>query len=163
VRRVDESGSSGRRGAGRGTHGRPMSTLKREGTSALARRVAQAAAIATAFATTLAVAQQATPANTLMDMRRQLGACMSGKPIGPAGSRITIVFMMRRDGSVLGKPRISYSHLEGDAEARRQFLGDAERAIGACLPFKVTPGLGGAIAGRLFSVTLGREKPAGGA
>jgi hypothetical protein len=144
-------------------HGRLMSALKREGTSALARRVAQAAAIATAFATTLAVAQEATPANTLMDMRRQFGACMSGKPVGPAGSRVTVVFMMKRDGSIFGKPRISYAHLEGDAEARRQFLEDTERAVGACLPFKVTPGLGGAIAGRLFSVTLGREKPAGGA
>jgi hypothetical protein len=140
-----------------------MSTLKREGTSALARRVAQAAAVATAFATTPAVAQEAAPANTLMDMRRQFGDCMSGKPIGPAGSRVTVVFMMKRDGSIFGKPRISYAHLEGDAEARRQFLEDTERAIGACLPFKVTPGLGGAIAGRLFSVTLGRENPAGGA
>jgi hypothetical protein len=76
---------------------------------------------------------------------------------------VTIIFMMKRDGSVFGKPRITYSHLEGDAEARRRFLDDAERAIVACLPFKVTPALGGAIAGRLFSVTLGREKPAGGA
>jgi hypothetical protein len=144
-------------------HGRLMSTLKREGTSALARRVAQAAAIATAFATTLAVAQEAAPANTLMDMRRQFGACMSGKPIGPAGSRVTVVFMMKRDGSIFGKPRISYAHLDGAEEARRRFLDDAERAIGACLPFKVTPALGGAIAGRLFSVTLGRENPADGA
>ena len=94
-----------------------------------------------------------------MDMRRQFAACMSGTAIGPAGSRVTIVFMMKRDGSVFGKPRISYSHLEGDEEARQRFVAEAERAVDACLPFKVTPALGGAIAGRMFSITLGAPKP----
>jgi hypothetical protein len=107
----------------------------------------------------LAIAQETPPANTLMDMRRQFGACMARKPLGPAGSQLTIMFMMKRDGSIFGKPRITFSHLEGDEQARRRFVDDAERAITACLPFKVTPALGGAIAGRLFSVTLGRPKP----
>jgi hypothetical protein len=111
------------------------------------------------FVATVAVAQEAAPANTLMDMRRQFGACLSGNPIAPAGSRVTIVLMLRPDGSVFGKPRITYSHLEGDAEAQRRFLDDVERAVTACLPFKVTPALGGAIAGRMFSITLGRENP----
>jgi hypothetical protein len=112
---------------------------------------------------TVAAAQEAAPANTLMDMRRQFSACMSGTPIGPSGSAVTIVFMMKRDGSIFGKPRITFAHLEGDQEARRRFIDDAERAIDSCLPFKVTPALGGAIAGRMFSITLGREKPASGA
>ena len=118
------------------------------------------AALAALLAPAIAVAQEPAPANTLMDMRRQFGACMSERPIGPAGSRVTIVFMLKRDGSIFGKPRITYSHLEGDEETRRRFLDEAERAVGACLPLKVTPALGGAIAGRLFSITLGRERPA---
>jgi len=118
------------------------------------------AALAALLAPAIAVAQEPAPANTLMDMRRQFGACMSERPIGPAGSRATIVFMLKRDGSIFGKPRITYSHLEGDEETRRRFLDEAERAVGACLPLKVTPALGGAIAGRLFSITLGRERPA---
>ena len=116
-------------------------------------------AITTTLCVSNATAQEATPANTLIDMRRQFEVCMAGKPIGPVGSRVTFVFMMKRDGSVFGKPRITYSHLEGGAEARRRFLDDAERAVDACLPFKVTPALGGAIAGRMFSVTLGSEQP----
>jgi hypothetical protein len=67
--------------------------------------------------------------------------------------------MMKRDGSIFGKPRITYSHIEGDEDARQRFVDDVERAISACLPFKVTPALGGAIAGRLFSVTLDGPKP----
>ena len=69
------------------------------------------------------------------------------------------MFAVRRDGSAFGKPRVSYSHLEGDAEQKERFLADVEQAIDACLPLKVTPALGGAIAGRLFSVTLGGPKP----
>ena len=110
-----------------------------------------------------AAAQEATPANTLMDMRRQFEACIARKPIGSAGSRVTFVFMMKRDGSVFGKPRITYSHLEGDESARRRFLDDAERAVDACLPFKVTPALGAAIAGRMFSVRIGQRRPEQGA
>ena len=106
----------------------------------------------------LAAAEDATPANTLMDMRRQLGACLSTTPLA-AGSRVTIAFMMKRDGSVFGKPRITFARLEGDAETQRRFLDDAERAVDACLPLKVTPALGAAIAGRMFTITLGREKP----
>ena len=106
-------------------------------------------------------AEKVTPANTLMDLRRQFGGCLSTTPLGPAGSRVTIAFMMKRDGSIFGKPRIAYSHLEGDTEAQKRFLGDAERAVDSCLPLNVTPALGGAIAGRLFTITLGRLKPEG--
>jgi hypothetical protein len=109
-----------------------------------------------------APAQQPAPANTLMDLRRAFGACLAKTSIA-AGSRVTIMFMMKRDGSVFGKPRITYARLEGDAEAQRRFLAGAEQAVDSCLPLKVTPALGEAIAGRLFSITLGREKPAQGA
>ena len=118
------------------------------------------AVLAALLAATVALAQEAAPADTLMDMRRQFGACLSERAIGPAGSRVTIVFMLKRDGSIFGKPRITYSHLEGDEEARRRFLDEAERAVNSCLPLKLTPALGGAIAGRMFSITLGRPKPA---
>jgi len=106
-----------------------------------------------------ALAQGPAPANTLMDLQRQFVACMRGRPLGPAGSRLTIRLVVKRDGSIFGKPRITFSHLEGDAEARQRFLDDAERAIGACLPFRITPSLGQAIAGRPLVITLGRAKP----
>jgi hypothetical protein len=105
-----------------------------------------------------ALADDAAPANTLVDLQRQFGACMKGKAGGPPGSRLTIMLMMKRDGSIFGKPRITFSHLEGDKEAQQTFVDDAERAVEACLPFRVTPSLGGAIAGRPFVITLGRPR-----
>ena len=56
-------------------------------------------------------AQGQAPANTLVDLQRQFAGCMAGKTIGPAGSRLTIKLMMKRDGSILGKPRITFSIL----------------------------------------------------
>ena len=107
---------------------------------------------------TVVAAEEATPANTLMDMRHQFGACMSGSARS-APVRPTIVFTVQRDGSTFGKPRISFSRLEGDADERQRFLDEVEKAVDSCLPLDVTPALGGAIAGRLFSVTLGAPKP----
>ena len=83
---------------------------------------------------------------------------ISGKAPGPAGSRLTIMLTMKRDGSIFGKPRITFSHLEGDKEARQAFVDAVERAVEACLPFRITPSLGGAIAGRPFVISLGRPK-----
>ena len=106
---------------------------------------------------TVVAAQDAGPANTLQELSRQFSSCLANTPLS-AGSQVTITFALRRDGSTFGKPRISYSRLEGDTEQRRRFLAAAETAINSCLPLKVTPALGGAIAGRLFTVTIGRPK-----
>ena len=86
--------------------------------------------LAAAFACAAPVlAQEAPPANTLVDLQHQFAACMQGKSTAPAGSRLTIMLMMKRDGSIFGKPRITFSHLEGDKEARQGFVDDAERAV----------------------------------
>ena len=113
---------------------------------------------ALACAAPLALAQDTAPANTLVELQRQLGACMGDKSFGPAGSRLTIMLMLKRDGSIFGQPRITFSHLEGDKEARQRFIDDAERAVDACLPLRITLSLGSAIAGRQFFITLGRPK-----
>lgn len=113
---------------------------------------------ASTCAAPLALAQGAPPANTLMELRRQFGGCIARQPLGPAGSQVTIAFVAKRDGSIFGRPRITFSRLEGDAETRRGFMDDAERAVNACLPLKITPSLGGAIAGRPLAITLGRPK-----
>ena len=88
-----------------------------------------------------AIAQNRTPANTLMDIRRQFSACLEGTPI-ETGSVITITFAMKRDGSLLGKPRFSYSPFNGDVVARRRFVEDVHDALNSCLPLKITPALG---------------------
>ena len=125
------------------------------------KRVATAIALVAASCAGRGVvlADGASPANTLAGLQRQLGACIGAKPLGPPGSRLTVMLTMKRDGSIFGKPKITFSRLEGDAGQRRQFIGEAERAVEGCLPFRITQALGQAIAGRPFFVTLGRPKP----
>jgi len=111
------------------------------------------------LAANIAGAQDSAPANTLMDIRHQFGGCLRRTPVGSNGSRVTIIFSLKRDGSIFGKPRITFSHVEGGEEAGKRFLEDAERAVDSCLPIKVTPALGDAIAGHQFFITLGGPKP----
>lgn len=107
----------------------------------------------------LANADEVAPANTLAELSRQASVCMSNHPLGPPGPQITVAFAMRRDGSIIGKPRISFARLQGGAEARARFTDAVAGALDSCLPLKITPALGGAIAGRIFTITFGRPAP----
>jgi hypothetical protein len=93
----------------------------------------------------------AEPANTLQDLFAQFGACMKGVA-GQPGAQLTIAFSLRRDGSLLGKPHISYSRLPADAGARADFLEGIAAAFARCTPAAITDSLGGAIAGRPLTV-----------
>lgn len=116
-----------------------------------------AAALALAAVRPIApAAAQDAPAGTLGDLRRDLSVCV-GSPAASPGSEITVLFSLRRDGSLLGQPRITHSTLLGDPAAQRAFVAEAIAALANCLPARVTDGLGGAIAGRLFSIRIGRR------
>ena len=99
---------------------------------------------------------QSVAANSLPDLWRGLSRCI-GAPGDNAGSELTIVFALKRDGTLLGMPRITHSHLMGDAEAQKNFVALAIGALEKCLPVKITDDLGGAIAGRLFAIRIGRR------
>jgi hypothetical protein len=114
------------------------------------------AAIALALFIASTVQAASSPANTLLELWRELGACVRA-PSESADSELTIVFALKRDGSLLGKPRITHSHLLGDADAQRAFVADAIGALAKCLPAKITDGLGSAIAGRPLTVRIGRR------
>lgn len=107
--------------------------------------------LAASLAAALRIAAPQTPADTLAALGQALTACFEA-PAGSAGSQITVLVSLRRDGTVLGQPRITFSHLVGNQDQRRLFVAAALGALKACTPVAVTPGLGGAIAGRPFSV-----------
>src|ERR1039458_3163637 len=67
---------------------------------------------------------------------------------------MTIVFSLKRDGSLLGTPRISHAKLLGDEQAQRDFAKSILAAFGKCLPISITDGLGGALAGRPMSFRI---------
>jgi len=87
------------------------------------------------------------PANTLRELYTALGECVKA-PEGLPGSEITVVFSLKRDGSLLGRPRISHAKLLGDTSAQKEFVRNVLSAFDKCLPLSLTEGLGGAVAGR---------------
>jgi hypothetical protein len=108
-----------------------------------------------AFLAASPIEARSAPANTPPDLWRELSACVTA-PGDSAGSELTIIFALKRDGSLLGKPRITHSHLFGDAEAQNAFVAAAIGALAKCLPISITDDLGGAIAGRPLSIRIGR-------
>jgi hypothetical protein len=95
-------------------------------------------------------------ANTLRELWSELSACIR-PPSGEAGSELTMTFALKRDGSLLGKPRITHSHLVGDLDAQRSFVEATAIAVAKCLPASITGELGGAIAGRAPSIRIVRR------
>ena len=91
------------------------------------------------------------PADTLEALGHALTACFEA-PAGSAGSEITVLVSLRRDGTVLGQPRITFAHLVGTPDGKRFFVAAALGALKACTPVAVTPALGGAGAGRPFAI-----------
>jgi hypothetical protein len=112
---------------------------------------ARAAVAALSLALLGAAPALAQPANNLQDLFAQFGACMKGVA-GEPGAQLTIAFSLRRDGSLLGKPHISFSRLPADAGARAGFLDGVAEAFARCTPASITDALGGAIAGRPLTV-----------
>jgi len=93
------------------------------------------------------------PVETLGAMSQALWACW--RPPEHVGRyQVTVTFALKRSGEVLGKPRITYSMFDGGADERKVIVGAILQALDDCTPVNVTEALGGAIAGRIFTMTF---------
>jgi hypothetical protein len=117
------------------------------GRSEMSRRIS----IAVALPLLLLGSAQSAPANTLRELTAAIGECVKSARAGLPGSELTILFSLKRDGSLLGRPRISHAKLLGDSSTQRAFVGNVLAAFDKCLPLSITEGLGGAVAGRPMS------------
>lgn len=107
-------------------------------------------ALAALLTVAAASSAQAEPASTLAGLWQRLGACSQavGGSAESAGSDVTVLFSIKRDGSLQGQPRITHATLRGDDGAQKAFLAEVLRGIASCFPLAITDGLGGAVAGR---------------
>ena len=83
------------------------------------------------------------PAVSLKDLWQILGACAQATkgPSGSDGSEVTVLFSIKRDGTLNGKPRITHSRLSGDEATQRAFLAEAFASIARCFPVAISDGL----------------------
>ena len=91
------------------------------------------------------------PATNIEDLKNALFRCFAPPP-GSAGSEMTVRFSLRRNGTILGKPTITYARLSGDDQARRAFAAAVLGSLSACTPVSLSAGLGSAIAGKMIAL-----------
>lgn len=100
-----------------------------------------------------ATAQDGGVAN-LRAMSARLKGCWQppALPRGSPGMDITVQFTFKRDGSLLGRPRITYERRDATDEERIIYRTAVMEALQRCAPMPFTSGMGGAIAGRPLTI-----------
>ena len=104
---------------------------------------------AAAFVPSLAAAPADPPDNLPRDIVRSIARCWHPPH---EGDEITLRMSFRRDGSIFGKPRITYMKADGGADGEAALATSIYDAIAICSPLRFTPSLGAAIAGRTFLI-----------
>ncbi|MGN6451226.1 MAG: hypothetical protein ACTHLK_22065 [Brucella intermedia] len=100
------------------------------------------------------------PVNSIQEMYDAIFACWQ-PPAGTAGMSMTLRFSLRRDGTLIGEPRVTYKGKISGNQASKAFEASIYEALHKALPVPFTQGMGGAVAGRpialLFTTDSQRE------
>jgi hypothetical protein len=105
-------------------------------------------------ALTLCAGDGPPPANTLRELDIQLQTCISREGDWRASGEVTLTFSLRRDGSLIGRPRISFLRAPPGDNNRKQVLQQTAEALDRRLPARITDALGGALAGQPMSLRM---------
>jgi hypothetical protein len=115
--------------------------------------VLAAGVVIASVCTGVASAASDAPADTLRELYTALNSCVH-VPKSSADSEITVMFRLKRDGSIIGSPWITYINVPGDETSRKLFTGSVMTALNDCMPIPITDALGGAIAGRAMAISI---------
>jgi hypothetical protein len=107
------------------------------------------------------------PLDTIQALFGALRACWTPPPMEQSrpGTQITIRFSLNRAGEIIGEPRYTYATPSLSSEVKSAYQDAIAAALRRCAPFRLSGGLGGAIAGRPISTRfidnrgLRTEKP----
>ena len=122
------------------------------------RRATPVLLLAAALALAQCGAFAETPAGSINSMFDELNRCLVSVRLAP-GTDVTVQFSLNRRGGLIGKPRITHAHWEGDDRDRRAAAVSIADGFDRCLPVAISDSLGGAIAGRLIAYRM-RGRPA---
>jgi hypothetical protein len=96
----------------------------------------------------------------IRDVFRAIEACWR-PPAGSgySGQEITLRIAFKRNGEVLGLPKITYYRAGTEPEQREPFTRSVREAFVRCTPLPFTDSLGGAVAGRPFLFRFVDSRP----
>ena len=103
----------------------------------------------------LASAQtEAGQVDTIRDVIAKLGTCWKPPPPSRADPdvEITVIVSFRRDGTILGHPKITYESERATDNDRLMYRIAVMEALQRCTPMPFTESMGGAVAGHPFAI-----------
>ena len=94
------------------------------------------------------------PLNTMKDMGAALQACWVPPPIDQSrpGMQITVQMSFKRNGELLGQPRITFESAGASDDERLAYRLAVAEMLKRCSPLPFTDALGNAVAGRPFTM-----------
>jgi hypothetical protein len=92
--------------------------------------------------------------NTIKDMGTALQACWVPPPIDQSrpGMQITVQMSFKRNGELLGQPRITFESAGASDDERLAYRIAVAEMLKRCSPLPFTDALGNAVAGRPFTM-----------
>jgi hypothetical protein len=92
--------------------------------------------------------------NTMKDMGAALQACWVPPPIDQSrpGMQITVMMSFKRNGELLGQPRITFESIGASDDERLAYRIAVAEMVKRCSPLPFTDALGNAVAGRPFTM-----------
>ena len=98
--------------------------------------------------------------NTIRDVFARLRTCWQPPPASSANPDIdiTVIVSFRRDGQILGHPKITYESEQATDQDRVIYRIAVMEALQRCTPMPFTESMAGAIAGRPFAVQFRNRK-----
>jgi hypothetical protein len=92
--------------------------------------------------------------DTIGDLFAALRSCWSPPPADAAreGMQMTVRFSFKRSGEIIAAPRMTFATAGMSADIRDTYLKAINASLDACMPLKLTGGLGGALAGRPIAI-----------
>jgi hypothetical protein len=119
------------------------------------------AALAIAALSAGAAAQEPRPRlNTLVELGAAMRACWIPPSIEQSrpGMQITVMMSFRRNGELLGQPRITFQSADASDDERLAYRIAVADMLKRCAPLPFTEALGNAVAGRPFTMRLIDER-----
>ena len=100
------------------------------------------------------------PVDSIKDLVARLRTCWKPPPASRAtpGIDITVVVSFKRDGHILGHPRITYESEQATDNDRLYYRIAVMEALQRCTPMPFTEGMAGAVAGRPFAIKFHNRK-----
>jgi hypothetical protein len=94
------------------------------------------------------------PVNTLSEVMAALRACWVPPPLDRSrvGMQITVQISFRRNGELLGQPRITFESPGASDDQRLAYRSAVAKMLKRCAPLPFTDALGNALAGRPFTI-----------